>query len=180
MSNEWTLTDRVDRMGRPVRVKDPVASFWNKVQRLDSGCWVWTASVTPKGYGTCKTLGEHYAHRASWVIANGSIPDGQMVCHRCDNPPCVNPSHLFLGSAADNSQDMVSKGRAARNAGDKSGMAKVSDADVAEMRRLRNLGVRLADLAVEFGIHPSQVSRIVRGVSRGNVVEFTVTEDEVA
>lgn len=93
--------------------------FWTKVDkngptiRSELGpCWVWTASTMPSGYGQ---FGMAYnvlaAHRVAWTLVNGPIPDGQFVLHRCDNRPCVNPSHLFLGSKRDNTQDMVRKGR---------------------------------------------------------------------
>ena len=80
-----------------------------------NGCIEWTgARLLPPNepYGVFTSSGKRYrAHRAAWIMAHGPIPDGMMVCHRCDNPPCCNPEHLFLGSAKDNAEDMVSKGR---------------------------------------------------------------------
>jgi hypothetical protein len=79
-----------------------------------TGCWLWTGGLNSRGYGAFfnddgKTVG---AHRVSWVIKNGEIPKGLFVLHRCDVPSCVNPSHLFLGTAKENTQDMIKKGRA--------------------------------------------------------------------
>ena len=76
------------------------------------GCWLWRGAITSTGYGHMK-VGEHYekAHRIAWRFAYGVIPDGLQVCHRCDNPPCVNPDHLFLGTQVDNLRDCYRKGR---------------------------------------------------------------------
>lgn len=85
--------------------------FWKNVTR-GPGCWLWSGSRNDKGYGHIHVFNKTIqAHRASWEIANGQIPDGMYICHRCDNPPCVNPEHLFLGSPSDNTRDAVRKGR---------------------------------------------------------------------
>lgn len=104
-------------------VKDPVTRFWSYVNRT-AGCWEWTGSCSREGrngsrrgagYGnfmvTWKSIVS--AHRYSWELANGPVPPGMFVCHRCDNPACVRPEHLFLGTAKDNTQDMLTKGRGA-------------------------------------------------------------------
>jgi hypothetical protein len=80
-----------------------------------NGCWNWPAARNSSGYGVTSVDGRMAAaHRQSYIEAKGEIPPGLFVCHRCDNPPCVNPEHLFLGTVLDNSRDMVSKGRASR------------------------------------------------------------------
>ena len=85
--------------------------FWDKVEKTD-GCWVWTASKFADGYGKFKFDGKNRrAHRMAWLLTNGEIPDGMVVMHSCDIRECVNPEHLSIGSAKDNSQDMVSKNR---------------------------------------------------------------------
>jgi hypothetical protein len=90
--------------------------FWEKVAKGD-GCWLWTASLGSTGYGQICVRDEKgqyrqtKAHRVSWILTNGPIPGGLQVLHKCDNPPCVNPDHLFLGTAIDNMRDMAAKGR---------------------------------------------------------------------
>lgn len=82
--------------------------FWDNVGKTD-GCWLWKGVRFPTGYGlsSCHT----YAHRMAWELTYGRIPAKLFVCHHCDNPPCVRPDHLFLGTAKDNTQDAVRKGR---------------------------------------------------------------------
>ena len=83
----------------------------------DAGCLTWTGYRNPKGYGTINVAGTPvYAHRLSWENANGPIPEGKCILHKCDNPPCCNPDHLFLGTRAENNADMVAKGRARQGA----------------------------------------------------------------
>jgi hypothetical protein len=88
--------------------------FWSKVNKSD-GCWTWTGSKTTAGYGLIwngkDTSAPVYVHRLSWELHFGEIPDGLSVCHRCDNPTCVRPDHLFLGTDKDNSDDKITKGR---------------------------------------------------------------------
>lgn len=90
-----------------------INSFWTKVIKKDEGCWDWNASKTKRGYcrigiGASQCIN---AHRISWIIHNGNIPEGMFVCHRCDNPSCTNPNHLFLGTRQDNTNDMMIKKR---------------------------------------------------------------------
>lgn len=87
--------------------------FLSKVRRGASpDCWAWNGARNSAGYGALNTdAGVVLAHRLAWALANGEIPDGMFVCHRCDNPSCTNPSHLFLGTHADNMRDMMEKGR---------------------------------------------------------------------
>lgn len=85
--------------------------FWSSIDKTD-GCWLWRGYVNQRGYGLrANDGGERRVHRYAWCLANGPVPVGKLVCHTCDVRNCVNPAHLFLGSAADNTRDMFRKGR---------------------------------------------------------------------
>ena len=99
-----------EQKGHPMFTDKQVKRFWSKVKKTDA-CWLWTGTINHK-YGAIRIAYRAWrAHRVAWVIANGNIPKGMNVLHRCDNPPCVNPKHLFLGSQRDNLIDCIRKGR---------------------------------------------------------------------
>ncbi|MHB8742598.1 MAG: HNH endonuclease signature motif containing protein [Sulfuricaulis sp.] len=97
-----------------VIIERDITRFWSKVEKSD-GCWLWRGAIIPKGYGYFHVggrLGQNLgAHRVSWRITNGEIPKGMFVLHKCDVRNCVRPEHLWLGTAMDNTKDMVAKGR---------------------------------------------------------------------
>lgn len=138
---------------------DCLDRFWSKVDRAGE-CWTWGACVNRDGYGLVRWHGKTTkAHRVSWAIANGPIPAGALVLHRCDHPPCVNPAHLFLGTDADNAADRASKGRGA--IGERHARAKLRTADVAAIRERVAAGEVQKALAGEYGVATSTINRIV-------------------
>ena len=127
----------------------------------EAGCWLWLAGVDKDGYGKVKVDRRHIrAHRWSWELHNGPIPAGLHVCHRCDVPGCVNPSHLFLGTNVENDQDKRRKGR--QYVLPLHREPKITEEAVREIRRLRGK-VTIVGLGKRFGLHHSQISRIQRG-----------------
>lgn len=147
-------------------VRNTESAFWKKAKKgAAPECWPWAGSVNWAGYGTFKFRGERGAHRASWVIHFGEIPEGQHVLHRCDNPACVNPHHLFLGTHAENMRDMGIKGRARPPAparGPTHHCARLDERKVKAIRERYALGgVRQADLANEFGVSQPVISAVI-------------------
>lgn len=131
------------------------------------GCWEWQGAIAPTGYGQFSFEGRQQGvHRVAYQLWRGPIPDGLWVLHRCDNRPCCNPDHLFLGDAAANNSDMDVKGRANRVGFSRRYALRIPEGDVGEIRRRYFAGEKQIPLAEAFGISQSQVSRIVRGESR--------------
>lgn len=147
--------------------KEYKEKFWEKVKK-QSGCFIWLAAKNRKGYGMYGSKKEKFAHRISFLFLNGEIPKGMLVCHTCDNPSCVNPKHLFLGTAKDNALDMVNKARSAfqkgnlvDNSGENHGMAKLKDKFVGKIKKLYESGKTQAFIAKQFNIDQAQISRII-------------------
>lgn len=127
-------------------------------------CWEWTACRDRDGYGIFNMgeLGENFrANRASWIIHNGPIPKRMMVLHKCDNRPCVNPKHLFLGTNDENMKDMVNKGRAAR--GVKNVNSKITEHHAFMIKHLSLAGNRICDIMKQLSLPRKTVEHVVYG-----------------
>jgi len=136
--------------------------FWAKVNKTDS-CWLWMGSKAGdrRNYGSLYWRGTNRrAHRVAYELEYGSIPDGLYVCHQCDTPECVRPTHLFLATQKRNIQDMITKGRKASQAGEYGSQSKLTLADV---RAIRSSSDRQQDIARRFHISQQQVSGIKTG-----------------
>lgn len=166
--------------------------FMVQVEKRASGCWEWTGARFPFGHGRCTHFGRTMGtHRVAWLLFRGGIPTGKCVLHKCDNPPCVNPDHLYIGTKADNVRDAETRGRARHPAGDangsrtkphrrahgerngsvthpgirkgaRNGRAKLSGGDVQNIRMSYAAGARQTDLAETYGVSQSTISSIVR------------------
>ena len=135
--------------------------FWKKVEKTD-WCWEWTAARNSDGYGFYCLYGKLFrAHRLSWVFVHGPIPRGLCVLHKCDNPPCVNPGHLFLGTQKDNIRDCQMKGRKAK--GNQTGKAILTEQQVINIRRLYNQGRLQREIANQYGVAQRTISHIITG-----------------
>ena len=138
-------------------------AFWTKIQ-ITKDCWSWIGSRNSWGYGTLRLNREYLrAHRVMWEFINGEIPNGLFVCHRCDNPPCVNPAHLFLGTNRENMQDAKAKGRTTQ--GERHPCAVLTERKVRRIRALANDGVGPTKIGEMFGIQMKNASLIIRGKS---------------
>lgn len=136
--------------------------FWSKVENSSGAdCWQWLGAAQPDGYGTVWRKGGKRvpAHRFSYALQHGPIPEGMIVCHRCDNKGCVNPSHLFLGTHKLNTDDMMSKGRNYSPKGEDHGQSKLVAEQVREIRALRGLFLQ-REIAAHFGVHQALISFI--------------------
>lgn len=161
-------------IGRP-RV-EPEERFWAKVSippDVITGCWNWTGGLNKYGYGKFGYGGSGHsrgAHRWVFEHLKGPIPRGMFICHHCDNPACVNPAHLFLGTPKDNTRDMMAKGRMRgpavdptirRPRGVEQAHAKLNAASVLEIRALADRGVPRTQLAQQFGVCLTLIRNVV-------------------
>jgi len=139
--------------------------FWSKVDKSQE-CWIWLADRnTSHGHGRIKLKtgpGQYrkfLAHRISWELAHGPIPEGLIILHKCDNPPCVNPDHLFLGTLRDNALDMHAKGR------HRIYQSKLNLKTARLIRILRRGGASYADLCAQFNVSKSTIGSVLAGKS---------------
>lgn len=166
--NTFVLTDEIVytkvACGRwkGIRVVD---RFWQKVNKTEKiGCWEWTSTKNQKGYGLLGVGGSAImAHRVSWFIHFGEIPDGLFVLHTCDNSSCVNPDHLFLGTNRDNMKDMYDKGRRVAHRGEELSNAKLTNEQARKIKELYipRTNKRRIELAKEFNVGEHIIQSVV-------------------
>lgn len=140
--------------------------FWQKVnKKSDDECWEWQGSLHHVwGYGNFRVCQKYTAaHRYSWSLHFGEIPMGMFICHKCDNPACVNPSHLFLGTPQDNVTDKIQKGRQADVHGELNPRAKLSEEDAKTILLKHKQGMQNKTLADLYGVAPSTIYLLVSG-----------------
>jgi hypothetical protein len=149
------ITERKKTIGE----KELIKEFWSQAQRAENKCLEWQGTLSDQGYGvnSRELMGEIAAHRVAYRIIKGEIPEKLFVCHTCDNPRCVDPDHLFLGTAKDNYIDMVSKGRR------KNGVRTLNGELAAQIIRLYYGGhrLRLKHLAAKFEVNISTISNVL-------------------
>ena len=151
------------------RVTDKAVHFWMRVEKSDS-CWLWTGTVDSHGYGDYRALKpfKYKAHRFSYLLAYGSIPDGAVIRHVCDTPLCVRPDHLIAGTQLENMQDCVDKKRHAF--GERQGSAKLTNEIVRQARTLRvQSGLTYKVLGHMFGVDRQVISKAIRGLTWSHV-----------
>lgn len=149
-----------------IDVRPPVGPFWAAVDQSGGTdtCWVWTRGRHTFGHGHFYCAGKNLkAHRVAWQLTNGPIPDGLFVLHHCDNPPCCNPAHLFLGTQLDNMRDRNRKGRANIKRGLAHPGAKLSAFDVEAIFILADQGWRFADIARVIAVSIGTICAVVGG-----------------
>ena len=149
------------------RKKKPVEErFWSKVNKdTESGCWEWKASTTIGGYGSFSDQNRKSisAHRYSYEFHYGGIPEGMHVMHKCDNPKCVKPDHLSVGTHLDNMRDKKNKNRQVK--GSLAGMSKLTEEQVKNIKIKLLSGVKQSDIAKEFQTHKTNISYISREIT---------------
>lgn len=166
----------------PLHLPDRVAVFWSRVNKAGpvpphrpelGPCWLWTGAPGAGGYGRIGVGRKSIpAHRFAYEDVNGPLPSGVLACHKCDNPSCVRPDHLFPGTSAENSRDMVSKGRQARGdhvpperraRGERVTLARITAASVLAIVADHQAGLSMAAIGSRYGICASSVCNILRG-----------------
>lgn len=139
--------------------------FWGKIQKSGS-CWNWTGAKNQDGYGKVESVlfkNLHSAHRIAWVLSCGEIPKGMQVLHRCDNPSCINPEHLFLGTHTDNVRDCAAKGRIRQGdrRGENSSTSPLKNFEVLQIREMAKSGWARSSIAKEFSVCRQSIDAIV-------------------
>lgn len=170
---ESTIYTWLDKNDIEIHHHGPAEKRFNEQYERDSesGCWIWTGTRHEHGYGQIgvdgKTIG---AHRYSYKLHNGEIPDGAFICHKCHNPPCVNPDHLYAGDAETNAQDAVDNGDWPRLTGEKSPGSKLNRETVIEIRNVYREGnSTVSELADSYDVSTGTISRAINGKAWAHV-----------
>lgn len=133
-------------------------------KNAETGCWEWTGCKDKCGYGRINRDGKLVRlHREAWKDVHGPIPQGKEICHRCDNPSCINPDHLFAGTHTENMRDMVKKGRCGDFRGEKSSTAKLSATQVLEIAKRLSDGEACSSIGRAYGVTDGTINHIRRG-----------------
>jgi hypothetical protein len=147
--------------GRPARTPEQVETdFLSRFVKRPSGCWEWTGTIEKRGYGVLQIEKKQWrAHRYSYIRTYGHVPDDVLICHKCNNKLCVNPEHLYKGTHRDNMDDVITAGV---QKGVNNGRARLTEADVLEIRRLyATKKYTQNELAIQFNVYQSRISDIV-------------------
>jgi hypothetical protein len=159
------------------RLRELAPSFASRIEECESGCWEWVGAKTSQGYGSLRFNGKSVkAHRLSYSLINGEIPDGRMICHHCDNPSCVRPSHLYAGTAADNVRDCYVRGRNANNlpklqaarplqVGERHPQSKLTAEIASQMRGMRAKGEAFSRIADQFNVSRPAARDAIQGIT---------------
>lgn len=145
---------------------DRLKNIFNSHVIISEGCWGWSGKLHKSGYAVMVMGSDHKqvgSHRISWLIHNGEIPDDKLVLHKCDNPSCTNPNHLFLGSYQDNTLDMVNKGRSKFSGVPSS--SKLNIEKVKKIKELLKLGVSMVRISKDFEMSHGAISAIKKGIT---------------
>ena len=141
--------------------------FNNIIKDQNTGCWLWTGFICPSGYGEVSVSGKRVrAHRYSWMIHKGDIPESLLICHTCDVRKCVNPDHLFIGTPKENMEDMMKKGRHNCGRGEKHGHAKLTWEKVDEIRHIYiTQKISQAELARKYNVSSTVIRKIIHNMT---------------
>lgn len=145
--------------------EDPIARFESKfIKKSEDECWPWQGKTDKDGYGLFWFVDNNRrSNRMAWIIYVGEIPSGMMVCHDCDNPGCVNPKHLFLGTSFDNNKDMYDKGRDNIAKGEDKWNATLTNEDIPIIREMLAKHIKISFIAQKFNTKPENIRNIKRG-----------------
>lgn len=163
------------KYGDPLRIKKRHTLYFSIQDRIDyyttktDSCWIWNGYKNPKGYGLVGRNGkQRLVHRVVFELTHGEIGDGLCVCHKCDNPSCVNPEHLFTGTIIENTMDMVKKNRQAK--GENAGGTKLTSNEVMEIRRhIKDGKLSIAEIANLFNVGRNCIYAINDGTTWGHL-----------